>query len=419
MLKPDYDLVVIGGGPSGLMAALAAAERGLRVRVTEQMPRPGLKLLVSGGGRCNLSHAASCEQIMEAFGRQGRFMAPALERLDPDGLRRFFRACGVDTVVHPDGCVFPRADSSSVVLEALLGRVAKAGVRIISPARVSAILNAGSRVSGVRLTDGSELHCRAVVLATGGRSYPGLGGSGGGYSLAAALGHEIVAPLPALVPLITQEDWPGSLAGVSLAGAEIRLPGRGTGRTECSGGILFTHDGLSGPAVLDLSGEVSARLAKGKPVRLDLCFTPGTGRAAWGSRLDEWRRNKGGSLISCLLRDYVPRALAERLCLNCGIDPETITAGRLQREQADILPRAICETVLTVSGTAGFDKAMLTRGGVSLKEVNPASLESRLIKNLHFSGELLDLDGPCGGYNLQWAFSSGALSGSRCLAREA
>lgn len=418
-MKPDYDLIIIGGGPSGLMAALAAAERGLRVRVTEQMPRPGLKLLASGGGRCNLSHAASREQIMDAFGRQGRFMASALERLDPDGLRRFFRALGVETVVYPDGCVFPRADSSSAVLEALLGRAAKAGVRIMSPARASAILTSGGRVSGVRLADGSELRCRAAVLATGGRSYPGLGGSGGGYTLAAALGHDIVAPLPALVPLITQEDWPGSLAGVSLPEAMIRLPGRGAGRTECSGGILFTHEGLSGPSVLDLSGEVSARLAKGKPVRLELDFTPGTGRAAWESRLEEWRQRSGGSRISSLLRDYVPRALADRLCLNCGIDPETATAGRLRREQAALLPLALCAAGLTVTATAGFGKAMLTRGGVSLKEINPATLESRLIRNLHFSGELLDLDGPCGGYNLQWAFSSGALAGSRCLIREA
>ncbi len=415
-VKQDYDLVVAGGGPSGLMAALAAAERGLRVLVAEQMPRPGLKLLVSGGGRCNLSHAAPREKIMEEFGRQGRFMAAALERLDPEGLRRFFRSLGVDTVVRPDGCVFPRADSSSVVLEALLGRAAKAGVRIMSPARAAAILPAGGRVSGVRLADGSELRCRAVVLATGGRSYPGLGGSGGGYALAAALGHQIVEPLPALVPLITQEDWPGSLAGVSLTEAIISLPGRGSGRAERYGGVLFTHDGLSGPAALDLSGEVSSRLARVKPVRLELDFTPGMDRAFWECRLEEWRQHSGGSRISSLLRDYLPHALAGRLCLNCGIDPETATAGRLRREQAALLPLALCSTELTVTATAGFEKAMLTRGGVSLKEIDPATLESRLIKNLHFSGELLDLDGPCGGYNLQWAFSSGALAGRSCLA---
>lgn len=408
--KEPYDLIVAGAGPSGLTAAASAAARGLRVLLADQMPRAGLKLLASGGGRCNLSHAATAAQMVEAFGRQGRFLGPALECLDPEGLRRFFRNLGLDTVVRPDGCVFPAAGTSVTVLEALQERARRAGVRIATTSRVGAVRAEHGRVAAVQIS-GETLPCRAVLIATGGRSYPGLGGSGSGYGLAAALGHEIVEPLPALVPLLTVESWPGELAGVSLENAAVRLTGKGAHATARQGALMFTHEGLSGPAVLDLSGEVAGRLERGGPVDLELDFTPQTDRKAWESRLEQWRQTRGASHLARLLSEYIPRALADTLCRNCGIDPENATAGRLRREQTQALPSALTATALGVRGTAGFERAMLTRGGVSLKEVDPATLESRRIKGLYFAGEVLDLDGPCGGYNLQWAFSSGELAG--------
>ncbi|MCE5273350.1 NAD(P)/FAD-dependent oxidoreductase [bacterium] len=408
--KEPYDLIVAGSGPAGLTAAATAAGRGLRVLLAEQMPRAGLKLLVTGGGRCNLSHAVTAAQMMEAFGRQGRFLGPALGCLDPEGLRRFFRGLGLETVVRPDGCVFPAAGSSANVLETLLERARRSGVRLAATSRVFGVRAEHGRVAAVEIS-GETLPCRAVLIATGGRSYPGLGGSGNGYRLASALGHEIVEPLPALVPLLTVESWPVELAGVSLDNVAVRLAGRGAHATVRQGGLLFTHEGLSGPAVLDLSGEVAVRLSRGGPADLELDFTPGADRSAWESRLDGWRQDRGRSHLARLLSEYIPRALADVLCRNCGIDPESATAGRLRRDEAQALPRAVTATLLTVRGTAGFDRAMLTRGGVSLKEVDPATLESRRVKGLYFAGEVLDLDGPCGGYNLQWAFSSGELAG--------
>jgi predicted Rossmann fold flavoprotein len=409
----EYDVIVAGAGASGLIAAGTCAALGLRVLVLEQMNKPGLKLLVTGGGSCNLTHACPPDRIMAAFGRQGRFMAPALARLDPEGLRCLFRSRGVYTVVREDGCVFPSSGSSASVLEALLGRLDPRQVTLLTATRVTRLLADQGHVRGIR-TRNETYEARAVILATGGRSYPGLGGSGSGYDLAAFAGHTVRPPVPALVPLVTRETWPGSLAGIAVPDVEIRVAHKSARKESARGELLFTHDGLSGPAVLDISGAVSDILREEQSVEVELNFSPNEDRAVWSGRFEGWRRSCGGSRIAGLLKDYLPRGLALQVCALAGEDPESLSAGRLRRDQVETLIQGLTGLRLAVTGTAGFDKAMTTRGGVSLKEVDPATLQSKVLQGLYLTGEVLDLDGPCGGYNLQWAFSSGMLAGESC-----
>lgn len=347
---------------------------------------------------------------MEAFGRRGRFMARALEALGPKELRSLFRKLGVGTEARPDSCVFPRTGGSAGVLRALIDRLDPGRCEVLTSIKADGLLIEGGRVRGVRAGE-KTFRAERVILACGGQSYPGLGGAGGGYALAAAAGHSIVPTFPALVPLVTLEEWPGGLAGVGLTEVEIRVRRKSSRALPVRGALLFTHEGLSGPAALDISGSVAALLQKESAVEIVLNLFPGQDAGDWRERLELWRRESGRTKVVSLLGNRMPRDLAERVCRLAGFDPAELYANQLRREQLDSLPRILTGLSLTVTGTAGFARAMVTRGGASLREVDPETLESRLVKGLYLCGELLDLDGPCGGYNLQWAFSSGNLAG--------
>jgi predicted Rossmann fold flavoprotein len=404
------EVLVIGGGPAGLTAAIHAADRGLRVRVLERMPRPGLKLLASGGGHCNLTNTASTEQTMAAFGRQGRFMRDALAAMDGAGLRTFIDRLGVPTRVEADGFhVFPCSRSARDVQQALRDRAAALGVEIVCGRRARTLLLEHGRVVGVATEDGTALPCRCLLLATGGPGYPGLGGSADGHDLARQAGHTIIPPVPALTSLQVAEPWVGGLAGVVLPEVVVTLavsrpppPQRGP--------LLFTHRGLSGPPILNLAGTVARHLltADAVPLRIDL--SPGTTAAAWERRCDDWASRDGRRHLRNLLRETMPTALAEVLCERIpGLAGRPVAeVARAPRRQ---LAADLAQLPLSAVATGGFDEAMATSGGVQLRDVDPRSLRSRLAPGLYLAGEVLDLDGPCGGYNLQWAFSSGALAG--------
>jgi predicted Rossmann fold flavoprotein len=403
-------MIIVGAGPAGLTAAIAAARAGNRVMVCEQLERAGAKLEVTGGGRANLTNLLPREEFISGFGRQGRFMLPALEALDPAGLRDFLKALGVPTEA-PDGLrVYPKSNRAQDVLEKLLKECGRLSVELKTGVRVSELILDNGRIRGV-IANRKALSGEQVILAAGGKSYPELGGTGGGYRLAEQAGHSLVTPVPALVGLVTRETWPRTCAGVSLPASTLNISlARGSGEGS-TGALLFTHHGLSGPAALNLSGRVARLLLarESVPVRLDL-FS-GTPAGVWQERLDSWRREQGKKYLTTLLADYMPHSLAEAACTENGcrrdIKPAELTA--LQRAS---LSRWLGEIPLTVVSTGGFDKAIVTSGGVALKEVHPKTLESRLVKGLYFAGEVLDLDGPSGGFNLQWAFSSGGLAGT-------
>ena len=403
------DVAVVGAGPAGLMAAIAAAERGASVAVLEQLDRPGARLLATGGGRCNLTNLLAPAEFMARFGRQGRFMQPALEALDQVGLRQFLHSLGVPTHA-PDGLhVYPTSDSAVTVQSALWRRARKLGVAVHLAARVSALWIEAGALRGLQM-EGRRLAAPRVILATGGRSYPSLGGSEVGYTLARQAGHTIVEPTPALVPLVVAEPWTRKCAGVAVSPARIWIPLTGQPRAGLTGDVLFTHTGLSGPAVLDLSGDVAALLAKHETVPLGLDLAPGTSADQWRRRFEKWRTRHGRATVARLLDQHLPRSLAAALCEVCGISPATRPSQVTQGQQAALVER-LTALPLTVTGTEGWDRAMVTRGGVNLKEVDPQTLGSRRLRGLAFAGEILDLDGPSGGFNLQWAFSSGRLAG--------
>jgi len=432
-------MVVVGAGPAGLLAAITAAEsRRAGILVLEQLDHPGAKLLASGGGRCNLTNTLPPDAFAERFGRQGRFIQPALAAFGPDALRRFLDSLGVPTHA-PDGVhVYPAGDSAAAVRKALLARARDLGVALRLGVCAAALDIRGDALRGLATSDG-PLAARTVVLATGGRGYPALGGSDSGYLLARQAGHTLVEPTPALVPLVTRESWPGTLAGLSLEGVRVRidLPGRSRRAGSASGAVLFTHRGLSGPAILDLSGDVARVLRDRREVPLRLDLAPGTSAEDWLARFDAWAERDARKSLRTLLSDqgkrgreyfagtalrvlrtkysrplfpHVPRAMADCLCRLADVDPAA-RPGQVSRPVRRALAGLLTALPLTVVATEGWDRAMVTRGGVALKEVDPKRLASRRLAGLFFAGELLDLDGPSGGFNLQWAFSSGRLAG--------
>lgn len=401
-------MIIIGAGPAGLTAAIAVARAGNRVTVCEQLERPGAKLEVTGGGRANLTNLLPRDEFVAGFGRQGRFMLPALDALDPIGLRDFLRALGVPTEARDGLHVYPKSNRAQDVLEGLLKECQRHDVELRTGVRVSDLILENSRIQGVK-ANRKSFSGEQVIIAAGGKSYPELGGTGGGYRLAEQAGHTIVTPVPALAGLVTHETWPRTCAGVSLPTITMNIAlARGSG---ASGALLFTHHGLSGPAALNLSGRVARLLLarESVPIRLDL-FS-GTPASVWQKRLDSWRQEQGKKQLTTLLGEYMPHSVAEAACTENGCRRD-IKPAELTASQRDGLSRWLAEIPLTVVSTEGFDKAIVTSGGVALKEVNPKTLESRLVKGLFFAGEVLDLDGPSGGFNLQWAFSSGWLAGT-------
>ena len=413
--------LIIGGGPAGLTAACFSAGPTL---VIDRLHAPARKLLATGGGRCNLTHATNAEGIRDAFGPQARFMLPALHAFPPDAIRAFFLALGVETLAESDGCVFPVSQKAADVVQALTRSVRATGAEIRCGVRATRLIlesrdGAGGgperSVCAVETSQGT-IPARHVILAAGGQSYPTLGSDGSGFEMARAAGLDITPPVPALAGLITQETWPGSLAGIVLDQGGMRLDVKGAPKRLLTGPVLFTHKGLSGPPALDLSGEIAARLAAARdrgqapgPVALRLSCIAGRSVADWSARFEGWRSHHGGRALHNLLSGELPRALATSLCLLAGA--QDIAAARAKKTVLDALATACADLPLHITGTDGWDRAMVTRGGVALSELDPKTLSCRRIRGLSCAGEVVDLDGRCGGYNLTWAFASGRLAG--------
>jgi hypothetical protein len=401
-------VIVIGGGPAGLMAAVAAAGAGARVTVLERQAMPGRKLTATGGGRCNITNSLDPETFMLRFGPQGRFMNPALTLFSRDRLLAQMQSWGVPCHAADGFHYFPDSQRALDVLHALREQLRARQVELRLNACADSLDLADGAIRGVRV-NGATLPADAVIVAAGGAAWPALGGCSRGYDLARQAGHTVVEPTPALTGLATRETWPASCAGVTLpeATAWIETDRR---KTIWRGTLLFTHTGLSGPLILDLSGTVSALLRKGAPVPLRLRALPDVAAAEWKTRFQQWRTDQGKKSLRNCLDASLPHSLALAACACCGIEPELRAAG-LTAGTRDRLADWLAAMPVTLADPPGFGQAMVTHGGVTLKEVQPKTLESRLVKGLFWAGEVLDLDGPCGGYNLQWAISSGWLAG--------
>lgn len=429
----DYDVAVLGGGAAGLTAATRAAELGARVILLEKNRRAGVKILISGGTRCNITNARGlrridavtgpidpafdpglcrgAREIQRAFGPGGSFLGPSLRRLDVDTTVRLFEASGVRTRIEANGKIFPASDRAVDVLAALVGRLDRSGAefRPLCPASAVEPLDAADGPGFVVQVPDGKLTGSRVILTVGGLSYPGCGTTGDGYAIARALGHTIVEPRPALVPIRVGADWVADLRGIAVpdATASIHDPG-GKLLQSRREAVLFAHFGLSGPAILDVSRCVArADDPAGLTLRLDLL--PGSARDELDRAIQAASR-QGRRPVATLLPESLPRRLAECVAAAAGIPVERMGPD-LSREERHRLVAALKELPLSVRGTLGFAKAEVTSGGVSLEEVNPATLESRLVPGLHLAGEVLDLDGLIGGYNFQAAWSTGWLAG--------
>ncbi len=406
-MKQPLDLVVIGAGPAGMMAAIRAAELGRKVLLLDAQPRVGRKLLASGGGRCNLTNTLPVDALAERFGAARRFVRPALQAFGPDALRDFLAELGVPTHA-PDGLrVFPVDHRAASVHTALLQRLDELGVDIETHCSVNALRFEHDRVSGVR-TENAAIDAAALLVACGGRGYPSLGGSEIGYDLASQAGHRIEPPSPAMVPLRTRENWPARCTSHTLGKARVVIDVRGG--SSATGDLIFTREGLAGPVILDLARDVGQLLLEHESVRLRINASGHSDAQHWQQVLRDAQRDRASLPLATLLTEFVPPPLAQVLAELAGADP-TEAISRLGKQARHQLAEQLAWLRLEVVDTAGWEQAMVTRGGVSRREIDPTTLASVLRPGLYFAGEVIDVDGPCGGFNLQWAFASGRLVG--------
>jgi predicted Rossmann fold flavoprotein len=407
MTDAVWDIVVIGAGAAGLMAGIRAAECGRRVLVLEKNRKPGVKILMSGGTRCNLTHATDNRGIVEAFGPPGRFLHSALAALSVQATIELFEAEGVATKVEETGKIFPVSNKALDVLEALLRRLRRSGATL---ALEEPLRDLQVREPGFALTTPQRvLSARHVILTTGGQSYPGCGTTGDGYDITRRLGHTIVPPRPALAPVTVSSPWVADLRGVTLPDVAVRVLEDSKSLITRRGSLLFAHFGLSGPVVLDVSRVISGH-ARPECLVLEIDLLPDMAEPA----LDEFLRVEtaaaGKKLLAAVLAVHMPRRLCETLLTVAGL-PVDRKAAALSRADRMRLVASIKRLLLPVTGTLGFGKAEVTAGGVALGEVDSRSLRSKLVPDLFIAGELLDLDGPIGGYNFQAAWSTGWLAG--------
>ncbi len=407
-----FEVIVVGAGAAGLVAAIRAAELGRQVLLLEKTPRAGTKILMSGGTRCNITHDTDERGIVEAFGKPGKFLHSALAALSPRDVIQLFHDAGVATKTEPGGKIFPVSDNAADVLDALLRRLRKSGCELALSEPLKSIERSDKpNAKGFVLhTEQRRLNCDKLIVTTGGKSYPGSGTTGDGYAWMQHLGHTIVPPRPALTPVTSNEVWLQALKGVTLDEANLAIiDPSGKKLDERRGGFLFTHFGLSGPVALDISRTISGYPAPHE-LRLVCDFLPSESAPSFSDRLQTACQQDGKKQLASILSQLVPRRLAEAVFDQAMIDPQS-RAAELSKKIRTSITSSIKSNHVSISGTRGFKKAEVTAGGVSLKEVDSRTMQSRVCPNLYIAGELLDLDGPIGGYNFQAAFSTAWLAG--------
>jgi predicted flavoprotein YhiN len=456
-----FDVAIVGAGPAGLMAAARAAERGRKTILLDKNRDPGVKILLSGGTRCNLTHATDARGIVEAFGRNGRFLHSALAALGPQQVVEMFEAEGVPTKVEPGGKVFPASDRAADVRDALLRRAQRAGctlamseplvelTRILGGADIPVCHESSgqrgrqehlplcdSLVGFQLLTIQRSIEAEKVILATGGQSYPSCGTTGDGYRWAAALGHRIVPPHTGLVPITSHAPWVLALQGITLPDVSVEVVDSERGRRRLSpeeiaepntsprqpppspsasclatrrGSLLFTHFGVSGPVVLDVSHVVSGH-PESTTLLLRCDLLPAMSNAELDDALAREQAVAGKRRAASLLDRWLPHRVGETAVVLSGTSPE-LPVAEFSKAQRRRLVQTVKRLDIPVAGTMGFRKAEVTAGGVALDEVDSRTMQSKIVPNLFFAGELLDLNGPEGGYNFQAAFSTGFVAG--------
>ena len=401
------DILVIGGGAAGMMAAVFAARAGGNVTLLEKNEKLGKKVYITGKGRCNLTNDCSLDEFLAQVPRNPRFLYSALSFFPPRDMMALLEQSGCPVTVQRGKRVFPSSEKASDVTKALASLLRSGNVRIRLNTEVRSLSFADGLVTGVVLSDGAKLSADAVIIACGGLSYPSTGSTGDGYRLAESAGHTLVPPQPVLVGLETVETWPQSLQGLSLRNVTLTLSSGKKALWSELGEMLFTHYGVSGPLVLEASCHLPDP-AGGARLLLDL--KPGLSREQLDARLRRDFTEAGKKMLKSVLPGLLPASFAEIFPALCGLDA-SLPCSQITAAQRGILLDRLKALPLTVKAPRPVDEAVVTRGGVSVKEIEPKTMRSKLIPNLFFAGEMIDVDAHTGGFNLQIAWATGALAG--------
>lgn len=423
LIEEQFDVVVIGAGPAGMMAALRAAHKGARVALVDKKEEPGKKLLMAGNGRCNITQDENNIVELSKLYKNGRFLLSAFGAFRPASVREFFESLNVPTKVEKNGRVFPVSDKGADVLGALVKNLKEHGITFLYKAHVVDFImeeNNLSEMDATQISRGKiakiklkkrELFPKNVIIATGGKSYPATGSMGDGYVWAEKLGHKIIETIPVLVPINVKEDWVGELQGVSVNSVSMAVFQNGKKKFSDNGDLMFAHFGLSGPLALNMSRGVGKLLTGGdENIKFKIDLKPYLSH----EQLDEivrndFERNAEKKLANCLVDVFSPKLL-DFLLRYSGLDLEK-HAAKISRKERILLVNLFKNLELNFESLFGFEKAMVTSGGISTKEIDSQTMRSRIVPNLYFAGEVMDVDGPTGGYNLQLCWSTGFLAG--------
>jgi len=409
------DVIVVGAGPAGLMAAGKAASLGMTVVLLERNSRPGRKLLITGKGRCNFTNDTDVDGLIAGIPGNGKFLYSAFSRFDSYDLREFFRGLGVESKTERGKRVFPASGISRDVLRALVTYVKKSGAKLQFNSRVHKVVVSGEKVQGVVFTAGCGktefMPCDAVVIATGGITYAATGSTGDGLRIAKELRHTVVQPRASLIPLETLESWPREVAGLTLRNVQVTLTIDGRKSGSELGEMLFTHYGVSGPIILSLSRAAASAMVNAKPgVALIIDMKPALSHEQLDARVLRDFAKHGGQTVLNSLVDLMPRHLIDIVLQEAGVSASK-HISQVTREERLLIGKTLKELTLHIAGLRPDDEGIVTAGGVDVDEIDPRRMESKLVQGLYFAGEVIDVDGMTGGFNLQAAFSTGYLAG--------
>ena len=403
-------LIVIGAGAAGLMAAGQAAALGAEVLLLEKKERPGRKIAISGKGRCNITNAENVGDFIEHYPGNGRFLHGVLREFDNIRLCDFLKSYGVETKVERGGRVFPVSDNAEAVVEAFAKFIREKGVLLKCGQTVTEVLINDGKFVGVKVEQGTIYEADAVIICTGGSSYPGTGSTGDGYRFAERMGHKVITPRPALVPLRTAEQWVKEVQGLALRNVEATLFANGKKLKEEFGEMIFTHFGVSGPIILTLSRWAGEALLMKKKVKLKINLKPALTSDQLDQRLQRDFKKFANKQFKNSLDELLPKSLIPIMIQLSKISPEKLV-HQITREERKQLVELLQGLPLIVTETLDIAAAIVTAGGVNIKEINPKTMASKRVEGVYWAGEVVDVDGVTGGYNLQAAFAMGYRAG--------
>ncbi len=402
------EVCIIGTGPAGILASIFSAQSGAKTIIVERNTTACRKLLHTGRGRCNLTHTGSVEEFVRSYGPFGRFLKHSLYEFSADDLRQYFVQQSLETKVEKNGCVFPVTDRASDVARVLVDHARKLSVRFLYGKEVGSIEK--DQDGFVVFANTEKISAQKIIIATGGVSWPFTGSTGDGYKFAKAFDHTIAEPKACLVPLVTAETWPGQLGGVGIRNVVVKAK-IANRKVQASGPLMFTSNGIGGPAVLDLSRLIADYLPNyDNPIKITIDMMPEYEIEELDREIISLCLEHPKKALAGVFGEWFPRSLMLSLCKQ--VNPsKTILAGGLQKKQRKQLVRMLKHLPLSIVATCPIAEATVTRGGICTAEINPETMESKLCPGLFFAGEAINADGPCGGFNLQIAFSTGSLAG--------